>query len=143
MTPPSKSTLKKSVPKAKRVASKASPAPESKDLSCASVKTIVCAPVPPAAEKSPAAISQAQRVTFSVRADPGSKVFVAGDFNKWNATANPLTDPARTGDFSAVVMLAPGNYEYKFVINGTWCVDPECPEWVQNGLGTLNSVCKV
>ena len=84
-----------------------------------------------------------KRVTFKVRADPGSKVAVAGDFNKWDASANPLADPNGTGDFSAALSLAAGTYEYKFVINGTWCVDPDCTEWIQNSLGTLNSVCKV
>jgi 1,4-alpha-glucan branching enzyme len=84
-----------------------------------------------------------KRVPFQVRADPGSAVFVAGDFNKWDPAANPLTDLGGTGDFSTVLSLPPGSHEYKFVINGTWCVDPECTEWVQNSLGTLNSVCKV
>ena len=87
--------------------------------------------------------SKPKRITSRVCADSGSKVFVAGDFNKWSATATPLTDHARTGSFSVVLPLEPGSYEYKFVINGTWCVDPECPEWVQNSLGTLNSVCTV
>jgi 1,4-alpha-glucan branching enzyme len=87
--------------------------------------------------------SKPKRVTFKVRADPGSMVFVAGDFNKWDPAANPLSDPSGTGDFSTVLLLPPGTHEYKFVINGTWCVNPECPDWVQNNLGTLNSVCKV
>jgi len=86
---------------------------------------------------------KARRVPFQVRADPGSSVFVAGDFNNWDPAANPLTDPSGTGDFATVLSLQPGTHEYKFVINGTWCVDPECTEWAQNRLGTLNSVCKV
>ena len=86
---------------------------------------------------------KARRVRFKVRADPGSTVSVAGGFNNWDPAANPLADPDGTGEFSIVLSLHPGMHEYKFVINGTWCVDPECTEWVQNSLGTLNSVCKV
>ncbi|MEI8242926.1 MAG: glycogen-binding domain-containing protein [bacterium] len=86
---------------------------------------------------------KARRVTFKVRADPDSRVFVAGDFNNWDPSINPLSDPGGTGTFSAVLSLHPGAHEYKFVINGTWCVDPDCTEWVQNSLGTLNSICKV
>ena len=82
-------------------------------------------------------------VTFAVRADPDSQIFIAGDFNKWDAAATRLTDSTNSGVFSTVLQLLPGSYEYKFVINGTWCVDPDCAEWVQNNLGTLNSVCKV
>ena len=152
---------KKSILPAKRATKKSSAASgikvtseprrmQSKPTTCASVTAAVCAssPLPmvqsPAAAVTPVKCSpQPKRVTFSVRADPGSKVFVAGDFNKWDAAANPLTDPSGTGDFSTVVTMAPGSYEYKFVINGTWCVDPECTEWAQNSLGTLNSVCRV
>ena len=84
-----------------------------------------------------------KRVTFKVHADPGSKVFLAGSFNNWDPAAKELTDPKGTGLFSGTVNLVPGTYEYKFVINSTWCVDPECADWEQNSLGTLNSVRKV
>ena len=88
-------------------------------------------------------VSPIKSVPFTVRAEPNSQIFIAGDFNKWDAAANQLTDSTGTGVFSTVLPLLPGSYEYKFVINGTWCVDPDCSEWVQNNLGTLNSVCKV
>ncbi len=84
-----------------------------------------------------------KRVTFTLAADAGSEVFVAGDFNRWDPAAKKLTDRKNNGVYSATVTLAPGEYEYKFVINGTWCVDPNCKEWRQNSLGTLNSVLHV
>ena len=84
-----------------------------------------------------------RRVTFRVRAEPGSVVFLAADFNQWNPASKPMTDPKGTGEFAVTVSLPPGTYEYKFVINGTWCVDPECADWAPNNMGTLNSVRKV
>jgi hypothetical protein len=39
-----------------------------------------------------AAKPKTQRVTFSVRAKEGSKVFVAGSFNDWDPTAKQLVD---------------------------------------------------
>jgi len=27
--------------------------------------------------------------------------------------------------------------------DGIWCIDPECPDWVPNAHGTLNSVITV
>ena len=51
-----------------------------------------------------------------------------------------MTDKDGTGEFACTVNLPKGKYEYKFVINGSWCADPECAEWVQNDMGTLNSV---
>ncbi len=86
---------------------------------------------------------RAKRVTFQVCANPGSKVCIAGSFNDWNPEAHPLIDPTGTGEFAATLSLQPGTYEYKFVIDGTWCVDPACMEWTQNNLGTLNSIRKV
>ena len=91
----------------------------------------------------PSAKPKTKRVTFKAQAAPGSKVFLAGDFNGWSATEKEMTDPKGTGAFSAVLNLPSGTYEYKLVINGTWCVDPECKDWIQNNLGTLNSVRKV
>lgn len=83
------------------------------------------------------------RVTFTVHADPGSKVSVAGDFNDWSASTKPLKESKDPGIFKGTMLLLPGVYQYKFVINGTWSVDPECKDWVQNDVGTLNSILTV
>lgn len=96
------------------------------------------APKAPVAKK-----SAKKRVTFTLAADAGSEVFLAGDFNNWDPAAKRMADKDGTGVYSTVVTLAPGEYEYKFVINGIWCVDPNCREWRQNSLGTLNSVLHV
>jgi len=84
-----------------------------------------------------------KRITFSIQSEPGRKVAVAGSFNNWDAEANLLKDKAGTGAYAATLLLAPGMYEYKFVIDGTWCVDPACSEWVQNDRGTLNSLLRI
>ena len=83
---------------------------------------------------------KAQRVTFSVRAEAGSKVFLAGSFNDWNPAAKEMADKKGDGVYTVTLSLASGTYQYKFVVDGTWCADPECADWVQNDLGTLNSV---
>ena len=150
-------TSKKSTLPVKRVIAKGSTDSSTKasakprSTACTTAACTCVKPAPAVADKVSAAAvatppktaSSAKRVTFAVRADPGSQVSLAGDFNQWDAAANSLVDPFGTGNFSTVLMLAPGSYEYKFVINGIWCVDPECTEWVQNNLGTLNSVRKV
>jgi 1,4-alpha-glucan branching enzyme len=79
-------------------------------------------------------------VSFSVRAEAGSKVFLAGSFNNWDPTDKKMAYKKGDGVFTVTVALAPGAHQYKFVIDGIWCADPECPEWVQNEHGTLNSV---
>jgi len=82
-----------------------------------------------------------QEVTFTFCVERGSEVFVAGTFNDWDATRNRLV--WRDGAYAVTLKLAKGRYEYKMVVNGTWCMDPECPDWVPNGFGSLNSVIVV
>jgi len=84
-----------------------------------------------------------RRVTFRLTARVGDEVFVAGDFNGWNPTGLPLRDRKGDGSFERIAYLAPGRYEYKFVLNGDWCVDPNCTEWSHNAMGSLNSVLVV
>lgn len=82
-------------------------------------------------------------VTFTVRADVGKAVYLAGCFNQWNPTGKEMVDKKGDGVYTASVKLAPGRYEYKFVIDGTWCADPENLDFVRNEHGTLNSVIEV
>lgn len=100
----------------------------------------VCSVAPASVVAPKKTAPKAQRVTFSVRAEPGSKVFLAGCFNNWDPTAKAMADKKGEGVYEVSLSLLPGDYQYKFVIDGTWCADPECADWVQNDLGTLNSV---
>ena len=104
-------------------------------------KPAVKAPVAKPAVKK--ATPKTQRVVFSVRAEVGSKVFVAGSFNNWDPTAKEMVDKNSDGNYTATLSLAPGAHQYKFVIDGTWCADPEFADWIQNDHGTLNSVKNV
>ena len=92
--------------------------------------------------KKPAARKPAGKVVlFTVHADKGKAVYIAGEFNKWNPTAKKMAFKA--GVYSAKLKLAPGEYQYKFVIDGTWCADPENENSVKNDQGTFNSVVVV
>ncbi|MDX9867312.1 MAG: glycogen-binding domain-containing protein [Kiritimatiellia bacterium] len=104
------------------------------------VKAVAKAMGKPARATIRRAAPKTQRVLFSVRAEVGSKVSLAGSFNNWDPTAKLMADKKGDGVYTATVLLAPGTYEYKFVIDGTWCADPDCADWVQNDHGTLNSV---
>ena len=92
--------------------------------------------------KKPAAKKPAGKVVlFTVHADKGKAVYLAGEFNDWNPTAKKMAFKA--GVYSAKIKLAPGSYQYKFVIDGTWCADPENANAVANDQGTFNSVVTV
>ena len=85
----------------------------------------------------------AKTVTFTVHADKGKAVYLAGEFNKWDPSAKKMAYKAKEGVYAATVKLAPGEYQYKFIIDGTWCADPENVNSVQNDQGTFNSVVVV
>ena len=80
-------------------------------------------------------------VRFTYHADKGKAVYLAGEFNGWDPTAKKMA--FRGGVYSAKVKLAPGSYQYKFVIDGTWCADPENANAVPNDQGTFNSIVTV
>ncbi|MGE5586146.1 MAG: hypothetical protein ACM309_11570 [Bacillota bacterium] len=75
---------------------------------------------------------------------PATSVNVAGTFNGWSATANPMSDPEGDGIWAAVIELAPGSYQYKFVVNGDkWYEDPYAADFVSDGYGGKNSIVYV
>ena len=97
-----------------------------------------------APKKAAPAAPKAERVVLTVQADPGSTVYLAGSFNSWDPQGLRMVDKDGNGLYSVSVTLAPGIYEYKFVINGVWTLDPDPDrDWTQNGLGTLNRVLRV
>ena len=106
-------------------------------------ETVVVAPKAAAPVAKKATKPAAKSVTFTLHAPEGKAVFVAGEFNNWDATAKKLAYKAKDGIYSATIKLAPGEYQYKFVIDGTWCADPENVNSVPNDQGTFNSVVSV
>ena len=84
-----------------------------------------------------------QSVTFTVHAEKGKAVYLAGEFNAWDPVAKKMVYKAKSGLYAATLKLAPGTYQYKFIIDGIWCADPENTESVPNDQGTFNSVITV
>ena len=87
--------------------------------------------------------SALKSVTFTVHAEANQDVRLAGSFTDWETKAKKMTFKKRKGVYTATVKLAPGEYQYKFVIDGTWCADPENENSVKNDQGTFNSVVVV
>jgi len=85
----------------------------------------------------------AKTVTFTLHADKGKSVYLAGEFNEWNPVAKKMTYKASSGYYAVSLKLTPGTYQYKFVLDGTWCADPLNANAVPNDHGTFNSVITV
>ena len=80
-----------------------------------------------------------QAVTFEVRDLPGKEVCVAGSFNDWQPVKK-LKDKNGDGVYRGRIMLPPGEYQYKFLIDGEWRADAANPNFTPNSYGSLNSV---
>ena len=81
-------------------------------------------------------------VTFILEDAPGKDVRVAGSFNGWKPEKQ-LVDKENSRVYSCRMLLEPGTYEYKFVVDGEWKLDEGNPNFAPNSLGTLNSVLVV
>jgi len=83
-------------------------------------------------------IIQGRDVTFTLYRPTATRVEVAGTFNNWQ----PLTmfrkkdDPSTWG---VRYTLPPGQYAYKFIIDGEWQADPENFNALPDGSGNCNS----
>ena len=84
-----------------------------------------------------------KQVKFKYRTEPGADVYIVGSFNDWNPRQTRLRDESGNGRYQASLALAPGRYEYKFVVNGKWRIDPKCQDPIVNRFNTLNGVVTV
>lgn len=59
-----------------------------------------------------------------------TSVNLAGSFNDWSTTAQPMTQQAN-GSWTTTIPLARGTYQYKFVMNGNQWASNMCndPTW--------------
>ena len=73
-------------------------------------------------------------------ARPAKKVMLAASFNQWKPVA---CRKQKDGAYTLTVNLRPGTYEYKFIVDEEWTVDPDNPTWAMNPYGTFNSVAQV
>jgi 1,4-alpha-glucan branching enzyme len=83
-----------------------------------------------------------KKVRLEYRAPDAKSVCVAGTFNNWQRDATPMRAEAG-GVWSIELELAPGIYEYRFVVDGCWCDDPNAAETTPNLFGGCNTVLRV
>jgi 1,4-alpha-glucan branching enzyme len=100
------------------------------------------APNSPTGPAANAGYSDIQKACLEFFHPLAREVFVAGSFNEWNPGATPLAAQGG-GKWSAELALAPGAYEYRFVVDGEWTDDPKCPRNIANPFGSFNSVLEV
>ena len=80
-----------------------------------------------------------QKVTFSIVAPQARSVKLVGDFSGWEE--NPVElKKLKDGQWKATLSLAEGRHEYRYLVDGKWHDDPDCPIRVPNAFGGENCV---
>ena len=74
-------------------------------------------------KKKPARARVKAGTTFRLEAPHAARVCVAGCFNDWNPTANPL-ERDEEGIWKCTLFLEAGEHEYRFIVDDVWCDDP-------------------
>ncbi|MGE0643130.1 MAG: isoamylase early set domain-containing protein [Nitrospira sp.] len=94
-------------------------------------------------KKEPKKESKNESISFEYFDPSAHSVAVVGDFNQWNPESKPMKRE-EGGLWKVKVSLAPGTYQYKFVVNGErWEEDPLNLQRVMNEHGSYNSIRNV
>jgi chromosome partitioning protein len=83
-----------------------------------------------------------QKVALRLFGYASRDVQIAGDFNDWTPDRGVITR-AVGDDVEKILMLAPGTYQYRYIVDGVWQEDPSNPEQVSNFSGGFNSILHV
>lgn len=82
-------------------------------------------------------------VRFVIREPGAQRVSLVGDFNGWSHGAAPLEASIDGAVWTLTLPLAPGRYEYAFVVDGErWVADPSARS-VQDEFGGETSVLRL
>jgi len=80
-----------------------------------------------------------KKVSFSIKAPEAKEVILMGDFNNWDPMLQPMENDGN-GVWTTSIIVSPGKYEYKFLVDGQWKEDPGNEQTCPNCFGTTNSI---
>nr|WP_279309203.1 glycogen-binding domain-containing protein [Psychroserpens sp. SPM9] len=81
-------------------------------------------------------------VRFRLRGyDDAKTIIVAGSFNRWDEQEFKMKKVENGWELK--LNIRPGEYEYKFIVDGHWIEDPSNPSKVLNEFGQFNSLINV
>ncbi|MCD6294915.1 MAG: glycogen-binding domain-containing protein [Deltaproteobacteria bacterium] len=83
-----------------------------------------------------------KRVTMTFEAPDAETVSLMGDFNQWNAKKHPMKQ-VEHGVWRKIIVVPPGRYEYRFMVDGRWRNDPANNQTRANCFGSTNNILGV
>jgi|SRR5206468_4783828 len=90
--------------------------------------------------------SPSREVVVRFRDTRATDVRIAGDFNGWvpdKGVRSLIEAEGETRIWTKILHLAPGRYQYRYVVDGEWREDPDNPDGVASQVGGRNSVLVV
>ena len=87
-----------------------------------------------------------REIVVRFRDEKANDVRIAGDFNGWvpdKGVRSLIESEGQTRVWTKILRLAPGTYQYRYVVDGEWRADPENPEAISTAVGGRNSVLVV
>jgi len=90
--------------------------------------------------------SERREVTVRFRDAEAADVRIAGDFNGWipdRGVQSRIETEGSDRVWTKVLLLPPGTYEYRYVVDGEWCTDPDNLDRTPGAMGQPNSVLHV
>jgi len=97
----------------------------------------------PAKRKRPLPLAAMVEKEFIYDAPNANCVKIVGTFNNWNTSEESLMERNKDGIWSKCVVLKPGTYQYRFLIDDEWVADQNNAHKVDNPFGGTNSVIKI
>jgi chromosome partitioning protein len=82
-------------------------------------------------------------VEFTFFAPNAKSVYVAGDFNGWKISDESRLQNVKEGVWQKLFNLESGRYQYKYVVDGEWIIDPENPKIEVDRSGNKNSLIEI
>jgi len=79
-------------------------------------------------------------VMFELDAPQAKVVRVTGEFTNWSREGLAMESDPADGLWKVTVDIAPGEYEYRFIVDGVWIRDPNNKDYVRNEFGQENSL---
>jgi chromosome partitioning protein len=139
--------LREAAARGRPISSFARSANGSVDHAALAVEVEASSPMQEEASFADSPILQAPReVVVRFRDAEADDVRIAGDFNGWvpdKGVRSLIESEGETRVWTKILRLAPGTYQYRYVVDGEWRADPENPEVVSSAVGGRNSVLVV
>jgi chromosome partitioning protein len=87
---------------------------------------------------------QTERGVIFTYYDPAARdVQIAGDFSDWKPLSNQPVRQGKEGVWRVKLALTPGRYQYKYIVDGQWKIDPNNDDVITDEAGVRNSSLRV